>query len=374
MVQSTVSVKKRIKRMASLGAAMLWGMLAVCVLTACAGTFAGQPTVTADDLTQSSNIQDVLEQDAGNGKNYAYQWDAGDIEATMAQRYEQEQAYFAQMDERLEEIENMTPEELAEAGVASVEQAREQQEMIKAHQLEKLEARRESLKKEAALDPVISPQEAANRAGVIMEELYGVDLSQQVLELTCFGASDGVITFADGSGTQRPVWSVSLPAQEGEKAGNVMYITCGMDLMMDATTGEIVSVTYTPGAPEFEQRRALPKPDCYLQGSTDGNNIGVWDANDASFDLLVEAFTPRLQSLLSGSLLTGGAQVTQVRAEVQQTYEDQEWNELVLYAECNNGSRYRFRTQMPYNPFGGREADTRYLLRGFHVESDTYGS
>lgn len=346
-------------------------LLSLVLLASCAA-WESRPTVTDDDLTQSSNIQDVLEQDAGNGKNYAYQWDAGDIEATMAQRYEQEQAYFAQMDERLEEIENMTPEELAEAGVVSVEQAREQNEMIKAHQLEKLEILRASLEKQAALDPVISPQEAANRAGVIFEELYGVDFSQETLILTCLGTSDGVIAFADGSGTQRPVWSVSLPSTEDGTEDGTMFITCSMDCMMDATTGEIICVNYMPSTRELEQRKALPEPACYTSAGTDGGDVGMWDADDASFALLVETFAPQLQGLLSGSRLVGGAQVTQVRAEVRLLYDDLEWNELALYAECDNGSRYCLTARMSYDPFSGDETETRYILRGFYVYNETY--
>lgn len=359
---------KQRKRTVSFGAAALCGVLAMCVLAACAGRPGGQPTVTRDDLTQLFIVQDVLEQDAGNGKNYAYNWDAEDIDATMARLYESEQAYFAEMDEWLENAENMTPEELAAAGVSSIEQARERNEMIKAHQLEKLESWREYLEKQAALDPVISPQEAANRVGVIFEELYGVDLSQEVLELGCFALSADTAAPADRVGAMRSVWSVSLE----EAADGVVFSTPGIDCTMDTTTGEIVSLTYMPAAQELEARKELSKPACYTAVSEDGGGIGIWNADDPSFTPMIEEIVPRVKHLLSGSPLTGGAQVTQIRAEVQKEYDDLDWNVLVLYVECDSGSVYRLTARMWYDPFNGEETDTNVLMHGFSVQNDAY--
>lgn len=345
-------------------AALFSVMLSLILLVSCAAR-ESQPTVTQDDLTQLSTVQDVLEQDAGNGKNYAYNWDAEDIEATMAQLYESEQAYFAQMDEWLEKAENMTPEELAEAGFSSIEQAREQTEMIKEHQLEKLESWRERLEEQAALDPVISPQEAANRAGVIFEELYGVDLSQEVLELDCRESSGDNILHPDRVGALRPIWAVSLE----EEADGVLFSTSGIDCTLDATTGEILFIDYTPSAQEYAERTKLPYPACFTQAGEGGIGFGRWREEDPSFAPMIEEAVQNLRQLLSGSALLGGAQVAEIREEVTECEDGR--NELWFYLSSDDGKSYRLKASMPYDPFITDGEGTPYPMRGFRVWIDT---
>lgn len=342
------------------------GALAMSMLAACAGQPGGQPTVTQDDLTQLSTVQDVLERDAGNGKNYAYHWDAEDVEATMAQMYEQWQALLAQRDEWMENAEKMTPEELAQAGFESIEQAREQYEQSKKYEQEMMESERKALEEQAALDPVVSPQEAANRAGVIFEELYGVDLSQDVLELKCWESGGDDILHPDRVGALRPVWLVSRE----EAADGVLFSTNSISCTMDGTTGEIISVTYTPSAQEFEERKALPYPACFVETGDGGSGWGRWNAQDASFAPMIEAAAQNLKQLFSGSALTGGAQVTDVRAEVKE-YEDG-MNELWLSVSCGDGKSWSLKANMPYDPFSTEGTGTPYPMRGFRVWNDTY--
>lgn len=358
--------KRQIRLGQGLFTAGLSGALALGLLAACAQQPGARPTVTQDDLTQSSAVQDVLEQDAGNGKSYAYRWEAGDIEAAMAQRNEHVQAYLAQLGEQMEKIENMTPEELAEAGFGSVEQAREQHEQAREYELEGLEAYREYLEEQAALDPAVSPQEAANRAGVILEELYGVDLSQKVLELECRETSGDDMPHPNRVGALRPIWSVFLE----EAADGVLFSTSSVSCTMDATTGEIVFIDYTPSAQEFEERRALPYPACFVGAGDDESGFGRWDETEASFAPMLETAAQSLRQLLSGSPLVGGAQVTEVRGEITE-YEEGA-NALWLYLSCDDGKSYRLQAKMPYDPFCTEGAGTPYPMRGFRMWNDTY--
>lgn len=345
-------------------AAFFSALLSMVLLASCAAR-ESQPTVTQDDLTQLSTVQNVLEQDAGNGKNYAYYWDAEDIDAAMARRNERVQAYLAVVDEWLAGAENMTPEELAEAGYDSIEQARERCEEVKANELENLESAREYLEKEAALDPVVSAQEAANRAGVIFEEVYGVDLSQDILELDCRESGPDNILHPERVGALRPIWVVSRE----EAADGVLFSTNSFYCTMDGTTGEILYIEYTPSMQELEERKALPYPACFAETGDGGTGFGRWNAEDASFAPMIEAAAQNIKQLLSGSALFGGAQVTDVRGEVTE-YDDGD-NELWLYLSCDDGKSYRLRVNMPYDPLCTDGTGTPYPMRGLRMWIDT---
>lgn len=349
----------------------LSGALALGVLTACTRESGGQPVVTDDNLTQLSTVQDVLEQEAGNGKNYAYHWDAEDIETTMAQRDEQLQAILAQRDEWMKNAENMSPEELAAMGYDSIEQVREQYELAGKRDQELLELDREHLKEEAALDPVVSPQEAANLVGVIFEKLYGVDLSQNVLELDCRETAGDDIRHPTRVGALRPIWVVSRE----ETADGVLFSTNSLYCTLDATTGEIISLTYSPSAQEKEERIGMQHPACYEEAGDENLYFGRWNTEDASFAPMIEAAAQNLKQLLSGGPLTGGAQVTDVSWEVKEWevdgFEDGS-SELWLSVSCDDGKKYSLKAMMPYDPFITDGAGTPYPMRGFRVWNDTY--
>ena len=122
----------------------------------------------------------------------------------------------------------------------------------------------------------------------------------------------------------------------------------------------------------MEARKGLPKPASYTEVSADGAGIGIWNTDDPSFAPMIEAITPRIRNLLSGSPLLGGAQVTEIHAGVQKEYDDLDWNVLVLRAECDNGSVYCLTARMWYDPFSGEETETDYFMRGFRVWNDAY--
>lgn len=349
---------------AGISGAMTVGLL----LTACAGQPGGQTTVTQDDLTQLSTVQDVLERDVGNGKNYAYHWGAEDIEATMAQLNEQIQTLRAQREEWLKDAENMTPEELAEAGFESIGQAREALEQLQKYEQEMLESEREALEEQAALDPVVSPQEAANRAGVLFEQMFGVDLSQEVLKLNCRESGGDTILHPDRMGALRPVWAVS----RDEAADGVLFSTSSFYCTLDATTGEIIAVNYDPTAQDFEQLRALPYPACFVELGDGGNGFGRWNTEDPSFGPMVEQVVQSLRQSLSGSPLTGGAQVADIQWEVKEFAKESEdgRNEVWFRVSCDDGKSYSLQAAMPYDLFYGEA--TGYPMRGFRMWNDTY--
>ncbi len=338
------------------GAALALGLLAACAPRQ------SQPVVTEDDLTPPSAAQNAIELDAGNGRNYAYDWPAGDVEATMARTEEEEKSYFKEMDEWLARAEQMTPEELAEAGFASIEQAREQHRMIQAHQTEKIASYREYLEKQAALDPVVSPQEAANRAGALFEQFYGVDLSEDVLQLECYETQGDTLLDPERTGPQRPIWAVTLRKIQDPDTENNLSCT------MDATTGEILFTDYTASGQEIEARRELPHPASFEQFDGYAAGTGRWNADDPSFAPLVEEAERNLERLLSGSVLTAGARVTQVRGDLTE-YDGGE-NTLWFSVSCDNGRRYRIAADMRYDPLGPDGTQTPFPMRGFRVWSD----
>lgn len=338
-------------------------LAALCAsLSACA-PWQSQPVVTEDDLTPPSAAQDAIELDAGNGRNYAYDWPAEDVDATMARLEEKERGYFKEMDEWLKRAEQMTPAELNEAGFSSVEQAREQHKMIQEHQRENLVSQREYLEKQAALDPVVSPQEAANRAGAMFEQLYGVELLQEVLQLECRETQGDAVLDPERDGPLRPIWAVTLRKRKDPDTENNLFCT------MDATTGEILFTDYTASEQEIHARRALPHPESFGQFEDYAAGTGRWNADDPAFSPLAEEAERSLERLLSGSVLTAGARVTEVRWELEE--QDGGGNTLWFSIRCESGKRYRAAADMQYDPLGPGGAQTPFPMRGFRVWSDT---
>ena len=341
-------------------AAGLSGALALGLLTACAGRPGEQPTVTEDELKTFSAAQAAIALDVGNGTNYAYFWAAEDIDASV-QRWEQEQTQWLQG--MLDYYQN-SEEEMQKSGFQTLEQV---EAFYRKQVEESVRNYRESLVGTAALDPVIFPQEAANLAGTMFQKMYGVDLSQKTLYLSCYEASGKYMLYSSQSGQTRTIWMASW-WDEAELTDSYQ-IHCALD----ATTGEWIDVGYTPGAQEREQQRASVLPACFVENKNNINGLyGYWDEKSPAFRPLMEQLEARVGQALSGSVLVGGAEVTDIRTEVSEPQGG--FNVLKLLVDCSNGKTYCMDWTYPFDPYDPvfAEEEPEFPLRSFTFSNQTY--
>lgn len=167
------------------------------LLTGC--TSAEAPVVTSDNIQPNTAATDAMAQAAGNGKNYTYFWQAEDVESYM-------DGIKASLEQELADLEKSITESKSskEADASFTANMQENYDELKSHMEEILAGYRERIEAEATLNPVITPQEAANLGAVAIEQCYGVDLSQQTLELYC----DINDALKSGRAKGRSVWLV----------------------------------------------------------------------------------------------------------------------------------------------------------------------
>lgn len=303
--------KQHIKNKAT--AALLAGILALGLLAGCA-QHASEPVVTEDDLTPSSTVQEVIARVADNGKTYAYLWPAGDpaaLEETLRQSYAEKIKYMEENGSAEDEIrgyeeqaEQLIQQALAEAG------------------------------EERELEPVISPQEAANLAGQTMEELYGMDLAQGTLYLRCYIQTlEGDIRHTMGPEPGRMYWDILFDVgEEGSWATG----------LLDATTGEWKQLDYIAGGEEQQAWEATRRSDCVVPepNSPHFGSVG-WNIEHAEFAAIAEAIKQRAVGAVSGSVLVGGAQVTKAELRTGESEELPYWAPTItLILSCDNGKTY----------------------------------
>ena len=92
MKKSNRTVRKMRSAWTGFTTACLAAALTMSALVSCAPQ-ESRPVVTSDDLTPPSAAQEVIAQEAGGGKNYAYYWQAENAEETLQmlrEAYEQE--------------------------------------------------------------------------------------------------------------------------------------------------------------------------------------------------------------------------------------------------------------------------------------------
>lgn len=187
---------------------------------------------------------------------------------------------------------------------------------------------------ESGPEPVVSAQEAANRAGRMMEEVYGIDLCGAVLELKRGqNAYSGLPAGAGEAAAPREVWLASWTG-EGPDANNG-YLMCGLD----AATGAWLRVSYTPPTSEWRAMDETPLAACFvpLPGSFSGLR-GRWDEAAPSYQKTVQALIGQAQTSLSGSLLTDGAVV--LSAGIRFEEKPDGCNFLMIELTCEDGSTY----------------------------------
>ncbi len=314
--------------------------LALCLAAGCAAD-ESKPVVTSDDLTPfSATVSDTREGEAEGGnvtgekveKTYSYYWAAENIDEAA---------------ENIRKQDAFSDIQLA-PGVSAEEQMNDM-----------LNLYRSIWEEELALDPAVPPQEAANRAGQAFEALYGVDLSQEMLELHCWESDGNWLYHIGGGGTMRKMWSIRLT---GDRTNWPPQMEC----LIDATTGEIVYMNYSLPPAELEAMIQTPVDGCY---SLDDNR---WNEDDPSCAQTLKVMSDAAQELLSGSMLTEGATVTDARTELAKLTEDEsDFRELRFFFTCENGKTYLLARNPLANPFSLYDFDG-FPLRGYVFYNDTY--
>ena len=183
-----------------------------------------QPAVTADSLGGTDLAQNALAAAAGDGKNYPYVYPRGDIETAVEDtRQALENAIKGAL---------MSADHYREQG--DTEQA-ERQEQLARQSREELETNladaRRQLEREAELaKDAIPAQEAANIAGVWMEQAYGMEIGDTPLELSLHYVEE-----------KPTAWTVAYPHEE-KTANNPTLAR----VYVDALTGSCLLYTSAP--------------------------------------------------------------------------------------------------------------------------------
>lgn len=311
--------------------------LALCAAAGCAAS-ESQPVVTEDDLAPFSIVTEPAEgagETTGGGteKSYAYDWPPEHIGEALEQM-RREGAVSAVLQEP-----DATTEEQLNAT---------------------MKLYRSGWEEELALNPAVPPQEAADLAGRVFEELYGVDLTGKTLCLTCFESDGNMLYPAVGGGVMRKVWAVRVSEEDADTDRP------GLECTMDATTGEIFCLRYMPSHAEFDAMMQTPPTACY---SVDTRR---WNEADPALAPVLAAMREAVQEILSGSVLTGGAAVTEAKTELAERETDLgAFHETHLLFTCENGSTYLFVRLPPAEPYPQYDFDG-YPLRGYAFFNDTY--
>lgn len=365
MKKSNRTVRKMRSAWTGFAAACLAAALTMSALVSCAPQ-ESRPVVTSDDLTPPSAAQEAIAQEAGGGKNYAYYWQAEDIEKTL-------QEYRAACEEELDYLKDLIEQgedAVKEVGYLSLADAQkavsDREAMIGAE----LENERKRLEEEKNIGPILGPQEAANIAGVIFEKCYGIDLSGQTLALNCYGDT-AILVAAENSGMARSLWSVRLD----EAADGVLFSTCAADCQVDATTGEVIGASYSFSSNEAAAMRETPVPACFVQEKAPDaiESFGYWDETEASYDETAEALKAQISEALSGSALVGGAVMTDIQIELHdvQTYGNYKANSIYFRLSCDNGKEYHVSRTFFDAPYVNYDCGG-YPLRAYQFTNDTY--
>lgn len=304
-------------------------------LAACADE---ETIVTSDNLQPSLNVQVALEQQAGGGQTYQYIWLAQDPDTTI-------ENYRISYEKQLEKMvqETNSSDLSTQTSYETYEQAME----------EELSYYRNELEKERSLDPVITSQEAANISGRILEENYGLDLTQRTLYLSC--------SKTEVSGTERLQWYIHLYEDED----GILFSSAESNIVLDATTGEIVTAEYTPSYEEY-QTTLENLPSCYEPtGDPDATgSYGFYKVDDPSFEEFRKTVSEQIRDALNQSALASGVGVDSI--DVRAT-DGAVKNEYLTVSICyDNGNTALLTALKPY------ACDENFPLRGFQYGNTAY--
>lgn len=315
-------------------AALLAGALALSLLAGCAADTSA-PVVTEDDLTPASAAQDALLQEAGGDKTYRYFWPAEN-----PQRGEE----WARS-----RIEERDRENLENPNFSSEE---DQALLNRLHQ-QILDLWLEDLAEQEQIPtPAVSPQEAANLAGRMLEQVYGLDLSGEELLLWLkedYFTPDNLLT----EQPQRTIWQVT-DLHEARFSCEINAETAACERLGYKISGE-----------ELAAAEQTPQASC-CYAMFEGEAPLVWNPDSPEFEPLTQQMMAEAGAALSGSLLVDGAQVTGAEYCPPEPHAGEggtSFLDLCFILHCDNGRDYNLFTGnvkfYPEYDCGG------YPLRGY---------
>lgn len=322
------------------GSALLMSALAMALLPGCAAE-PGAPVVTEDDLTPSSTVQEVLKED------FTYFW-LGEAMEQDPERLEQLVLHTMQEDQQqLRDL--IQSEETSEEDKAILMEAldgTDQDAVLQDYQ--------KWAQEQLEYDPVVSPQEAANRAGLLFEQIYGIDLTGTEIYIDCIQheANGDDITFGG-----RMVWEAT--ALDGPLASVRVSDQARACCTLDATTGEFITAYYVFSDEELTAMQNTPVHEAYLPGTYQ------WDTQHPGYPEAVNAVQQQLTQAFSGCMLADGAAVTDAKPVQSQD------TALAYQLCCDNGKSYKFVRRANVDPytqydFGG------YPLRACYIYNEAY--
>lgn len=326
------------------GSALLAGALTLSLLPGCAASTSA-PVVTEDDLTPSSAAQEILEQD------YAYFW-FGEALDKDPERVEQLVLNYlqhgAQTLRELLQTDQFSDED-KEAIKAELENT--ESEQMQSQQMEQVQ---KWAQEQQEYDPVISPQEAANRAGLLFEQAYGLDLTDTEIYVNCYQytASGGYTPYGG-----RMIWEAV--ALDGPLASIDTAEQARAFCKFDSTTGEFIEAAYYFGEEEMAAMQNTPIHEAYLPGTYQ------WDTQHPKYTEIAETMRQQLTEAFSGCMFADGAAVTDAE-QIQDKYTC-----LTYRLCCDNGRNYELSRHTEVDPytqydFGG------YPLRACFILNEAY--
>ena len=272
-----------------------------------------QPAVTADSLGGTDLAQNALAAAAGDGKNYPYVYPRGDIETAVE---DTRQALENAIKGTLMSADHYREQGDTEQAERLEQQARQSREAL---ETDLADARRQ-LEREAELaKDAIPAQEAANIAGVWMEQAYGMEIGDTPLQLSL-----------DYRGEKPTAWIVNCDRKE-DAAHNM--VSARAYVFIDALTGSVLIARYDPEEEQIEAQRAHP----LLQGAAIREN-GDIDLSGLSEDALASylAEARQIVGLDAVSGVEGGVGWT-VEMDVDTNYSSHSLKARIRYANGKPG-------------------------------------
>lgn len=327
-----------------LGSALLMSAMLLALLPGCAAD-TSEPVFTEDDLTPSSTVQEVLEQD------FTYFW-IGDAQDKDPERF----AQIARNTLQYQNAKVQAVHETLQQTSLTDEQRESAEAQLKEYETEAIGELQEMARAQLAFDPVLSPQEAANRAGQLMEECYGLDLTDTEFFIQCYQPSPGS-SYYNG----RLVWEISalheplviLDPYGGNQEQTRAYCT------LDATTGELVSAIYCFTEQEYAAMESLPASEAFLPQDL------KWDTQNPAYAEASDTVQQQLILAFSGSMMADGARVTDAEP-IEGTY-----TPLAYRLRCDNGRTYDLMRDLTIDRYTACDFDG-YPLRSCLIRNEAY--
>ena len=275
-------VKGRAAALLTVGVAVLVIAAGVMILHGCMGW--GKEDFSGGDSDSLSVVPaaDAAMGVAENGKLYDYFWrgemDEQQLEEQCEKEWQKILAEYQEMDADQETIENRRKEFDGE-----------------------IDWMKKELEKARLLDPAVSAQEAANTAGMLFEDAYGLDPEENTLFLDC-------VENPDSRGVKRLEWLIQTGRQNPSEEGMGF---CAVD----ATTGKVISCSYLPSGWETENcvsEELLPVVRTY---SEEGRQLYAYDPSHPQWPEFAEEKRAQIQAFLRQAGLDKNRTVERIQAE-----------------------------------------------------------